>query len=114
MEVREDQLIYILKSFEIYHGQQKDCLVELYLEGRKRDLFSQGESIMRNVHQVHVTGHMNRKETREVIRSLNDKTVIIPYHSMNLRDFIDDVAKGRKIYIPILRQSFNLMECKKC
>jgi hypothetical protein len=109
MEVQEDQVIKILEHFGMYYGPQLDCLAELYLHGRKRDLFSQkGEPIMHRMHQLHVTGHMNRDETREAISRMNKNTIIVPYHSMRPLDFIEDVAEGKRVYIPKIRERYTL------
>lgn len=98
MEVQEDELISILKHFGMYYGPQEDCLGKLYLNGS--DLFLQGKPAVHKVHQVHVTGHMNRDETREALGRMSDNAIIVPYHAMNPMDFVNDVAKPKRVHIP--------------
>ncbi len=113
MEIQEDHIITILQLFGMYRGPQKDCLAELYLEGRKRTLFSKGTPIVHKMHQVHMTGHHNRDETRELISELNDDMIIVPYHSMHPIDFVNDVAKGKLVFIPMARQTYTLQEIRE-
>jgi len=87
MEVQEDQQINILKQFGMYDGPQPDYLTP---------------SILRRLHQVHITGHLNRKETRNILRQFN--CTIIPYHCMFPQDFVKDVASHTDVIVPLNRK----------
>jgi mRNA degradation ribonuclease J1/J2 len=79
MELQESQLIEVLKAHGIYEGPQKDSL----------------NTETRRLHQVHITGHLNRRETRDLLRRI--KCPIIPYHCMNPQDFVTDVASHTRV-----------------
>ena len=97
MEVQEERQIEILKAFGMYDGPQVDYLL-------RGNLLA--EQIVKNMHQVHVTGHLNRRETREILQQFN--CTIIPYHCMDPRDFVNDVAKHTKVLIPERRKTLTL------
>lgn len=114
MEVQEDQLVAVLKHFGMYDGPKEDALAQLYTTGRKADLFArQGKAPVHRLYQVHVTGHMNRYETRETIESLGEKTIIVPYHSMRPLDFAEDVARSHKVFIPLAKRTYTLKEIRE-
>jgi ribonuclease J len=97
MEVQEERQIEILKAFGMYDGPQVDYLL-------RGNVLAQ--QIVRNMHQVHVTGHLNRRETREILQQFD--CTIIPYHCYNPQDFVNDVAKNKKIIIPRRRETLIL------
>jgi len=97
MEIQEQRQIKALKQFGLYDGPQPDFFTR---------------SIMRNMHQVHVTGHLNRNEVRETLERVivsNPNVTIIPYHSMYPKDFPQDVAKTAKhVLVPKRLKRYNL------
>ena len=97
MEIQEDRQVNILKQFGMYAGPEPDVLTP---------------SIERNMCQIHVTGHLNRDETREILDSAiqsNPGVTIVPYHCMHPPDFPEDVAKTtKKIIIPQRGEKFVL------
>lgn len=115
MEAQEDQLVSILKHFEMYDGEQPDHLAERHL-GRQLNLFSNERPQIHRLHQVHVTGHMNQEETREAIAGLGKKTIIVPYHSMHPKDFqkvLGGVAGGHRVFVPEIKKTYTLEEISK-
>jgi ribonuclease J len=89
MEVQEDRQVNTLGIYEMDDGEFPDHLTP------HRGKFK--------MHTVHVTGHLNREENREIFASLPAETIVIPYHCMDPRDFYD-IAKGHRIIIPILEK----------
>lgn len=91
MEIQEAQQINYLQHYGMYIGPQPDVFAT---------------SIMRNILQIHITGHMNREETRDVLSRIREATncTLIPYHTMNPQEFVNDVYKGGDIMIPTLKE----------
>jgi len=94
MEVMEDRTANILREFGMDDGPKPDYLNREY---------------MRRLHQVHITGHFNRRELKNFISLLPPKCVIIPYHCMNPEDFTE-ISEGRKIEVPLLNEEMMLHE----
>lgn len=85
MEEDERRLINVLTEFDLYDGPQPDYLTP---------------TILRNMHQIHVSGHLNRRETRTILEQFQEPTVIVPMHCLNPQDFPTDVARHLKVLIP--------------
>jgi ribonuclease J len=83
MAIQEVRLINILKAFGMLNPEPKDHL---------------NPSLKVNVDQVHVTGHFNRREFREILAPFQH---IIPYHNMSPRYYIEDHAGHARITIPL-------------
>ena len=113
MKVQENQVLNILKRFNMDDGLQADYLAHLYMKGKKATLFTQGKPPVHKMHQVHVTGHMNKEETQEAIAGLSKKTIIVPYHAMHPVNFLTDVAQGHRVFIPEIKKTYTLKEIKK-
>jgi len=93
MEIQEDRQINILKRFGMYEGPQPDHLTP---------------SIVQRMHQVHITGHLNRRENREVFSRFGKETTIVVYHAMHPNDFPEDVAKHLNVIVPNIGEQFLL------
>ncbi len=91
MAIQEERQINLLKAFGMYDGIQRDYLTP---------------TIERKMHQVHVTGHLNRRETRELLRKFN--CPIIVYHCQNPFYFVEDVASHTKVIIPQRGEKFTI------
>jgi hypothetical protein len=83
MELQQERQINLLIAYSMYDGPQQDYLTP---------------GVTHRMHQVHVTGHLNREETRDILSRL--KCTIIPYHCMSPQDFIDDVAQHTRVLVP--------------
>lgn len=95
MEIQEEIQINILKHFGMYDGPQPDYLTP---------------SMMRKMHQVHITGHLNRQEATQIMQILRMaiNPTIIPYHSMHPKDFIKYAAKNCKTKFLEIRKPLQL------
>ncbi|MCK4588869.1 MAG: MBL fold metallo-hydrolase [Nanoarchaeota archaeon] len=112
MEPQEDQIVSILEHFEMYDGKQEDHLAKKHL-GDQLNLFSKERPEVHRLHQVHVTGHMNKDETREAIAGLSKKTIIVPYHAMHPVQFLTDMVEGHRVFIPKVKRTYTLEEIAK-
>ncbi|MEW5896535.1 MAG: MBL fold metallo-hydrolase [Nanoarchaeota archaeon] len=88
MEEMEKRQINLLRTFGMDDGPRLDYLTPYTNNGGN----------WRNMHQVHVAGHLNRRETREILQQFN--CTIIPFHCLNPEDFVKDVAGHTKVIIP--------------
>ncbi|MBN1544142.1 hypothetical protein JW898_01620 [Candidatus Woesearchaeota archaeon] len=94
MEVAEDRLINALARFGLDEGQSPDHLTPNRCTYR--------------MHTVHVTGHNNRRENREIFAQFGPDVTIYAYHCMHPRDFAEDVAKHLRVVVPIRNQPFTI------
>ena len=58
---------------------------------------------------VHVTGHHNKQETKEIIDSLPSRVVIGWYHGMYAKDF-KEISGDHKTFIPEIGKTYYLEE----
>ena len=95
MEIQEEIQINILKHFGMYDGEKPDYLTP---------------SKIHKMHQVHVTGHLNRAEATQIMEILRKaiNPTIIPYHSMHPKDFINHVAKNCDVKLLEIRKLMRL------
>jgi len=91
MEVSEARIINILKAYNMFNPHPKDHL---------------NPNAKVNIDQVHVTGHLNRNELRSILRRFH--CTIIPYHCMDPRDFVNDVANHTNVRIVERGEQFTL------
>lgn len=89
MEIQEERQLNLLKVFGMYDGPRRDYLTP---------------TMEHKMHQVHVTGHLNRRETREILRKFS--CPIIAYHCGNPQDFVEDVASHTRVIIPNRGEKF--------
>lgn len=93
MEIDEDQLINFLKSFNIDYGPGKDILTP---------------SEAKRICQIHITGHMNKTELqKEVLDHFDEKTTLVPYHTMDPRVMATMFAP-RPVLIPERLKEYEL------
>ena len=82
-EIMEEQQINLLTKYKMYDGPKPDYFTQKY---------------MRKMHQIHVTGHLNIEETREILSKFD--IPILPYHCTEpTNHFVNDVAKHTKVII---------------
>jgi ribonuclease J len=82
MRVGDAKKRHVLKAFGMYDGPQQD-----YFAG----------SITRDNHQVHVTGHMNRREMIEVLNRFG--CPIVAYHTLDPRNVVE-IVKSTNVIVP--------------
>lgn len=93
MEVEDEKKVNVLKDFTMYDGPQPD-----YFE----------PSVMHDLTQVHITGHMNKEEVRRTIDKFDpDVTTFYPYHTLQVGLFTDMFRYGNYL-VPIRGQVMDL------
>ena len=81
MRVGDARKRNILKAFGMYDRPQPDYFAR---------------SIMRDNHQIHVTGHMNRREQTEILDRFSQ---IVVYHTLDPRNAVE-IIKRAKVTVP--------------
>ena len=95
LRLHQDRVINVLRQHGMYYGIVEDSLTP-------------GE--IRALHQAHVTGHHNYRETRIIVQRVlhrNPNCKIIPYHSLHPYLFKNFVPPDN-LYIPKRRRKFEL------
>ena len=60
------------------------------------------------IQTIHVTGHLNRFEMREIMEKLPSKTKIIAYHCMSPKIYREQVPKHLEVIVPKRGEKFVL------
>ncbi|MBU0471201.1 MAG: MBL fold metallo-hydrolase [Nanoarchaeota archaeon] len=106
MEDDAQQVIDILKSFDMYEGPKPDYLCQR--EKDKRGLFGSNINVpITELHEVHVKGHMNFEEYVEVLK--NFKGVVVPYHDME-HELFRKAAPHIKMFIMERNKKYQLRD----
>jgi len=93
MEVEDEKKINVLKDFTMYDGPKPD-----YFE----------QSIMHDMLQVHITGHMNTEEVKRTIAKFDPNvTTFYPYHTLQVELFTRLFNYGNYV-VPIRGQPMEL------
>ncbi len=98
MQEDEDRVRENLDVHGMYEGPQPDVMLF-----RKT-----GQTVLKKFYQVHVTGHMNHRETRERLSRFGSEVICYPFHCSNPGDFREDVAKHMKVVTPEVSKMFYL------
>ncbi|MBU2560747.1 MAG: hypothetical protein KKD17_00465 [Nanoarchaeota archaeon] len=103
MEVSEDRIINALIRFGVYEEEFK---------GDFPDHLTPHRGVYR-LHTVHVTGHNNRRENKEIFAQFDPDVTIYVYHCMYPKDFTEDVAKHLNVVVPIRNMPFTIHNTPK-